>query len=66
MERKLDELLFALMQNMMMAVSGEKLAEDLGVYHSTLFRWIEKLIVAGKEMHGELCTLGRQETYLRR
>jgi biotin operon repressor len=38
MERKLDELLFALMQNMTIAVSGEKLARDLGVSHSTLVR----------------------------
>ena len=29
MDRKLDELLFALMQNMTIAVSGEKLARDL-------------------------------------
>jgi biotin operon repressor len=49
MERKLDELLFALMQNMMIAVSGEKLARDLGVSHSTLVRWIEKLREAGIE-----------------
>jgi hypothetical protein len=28
MERKLDDLLFALMQNMTIAVSGEKLARD--------------------------------------
>src|SRR5436190_365091 len=54
MDRKLDELLFALMQNMMIAVSGEKLAKDLGVSHSTLARWIEKLREAGIEIRGEL------------
>ncbi len=43
MDRKLDELLFALMQNMTIAVSGEKLAEDLNVSHSTISRWVEKL-----------------------
>ena len=47
MDRKLDELLYALMQNMMIAVSGEKLAQDLGVSHSTLVRWVEKLRAAG-------------------
>ena len=47
MDRKLDELLFALMQNMTIAVSGEKLARDLDVSHSTLVRWIEKLRAAG-------------------
>jgi BirA family biotin operon repressor/biotin-[acetyl-CoA-carboxylase] ligase len=56
MDRKLDELLFALMQNMMIAVSGEKLARDLGVSHSTLVRWIEKLREAGIEIRGELFT----------
>ena len=56
MDRKLDELLYALMQNMMIAVSGEKLARDLGVSHSTLARWIEKLREAGIEIRGELFT----------
>jgi BirA family biotin operon repressor/biotin-[acetyl-CoA-carboxylase] ligase len=56
MDRKLDELLFALMQNMTIAVSGEKLARDLEVSHSTLVRWIEKLRAAGVEIRGELFT----------
>src|SRR5687767_9226704 len=56
MDRKLDELLFSLMQNMTIAVSGEKLAQDLGVSHSTLSRWIDKLRAAGIEIRGELFT----------
>jgi BirA family biotin operon repressor/biotin-[acetyl-CoA-carboxylase] ligase len=56
MDRKLDELLYALMQNMMITVSGEKLARDLGVSHSTLVRWIDKLRSAGIEIRGELFT----------
>jgi BirA family transcriptional regulator, biotin operon repressor / biotin---[acetyl-CoA-carboxylase] ligase len=56
MERKLDELLFALMENMTIAVSGEKLARDLGVSHSTLVRWIDKLRSAKVEIRGELFT----------
>src|SRR4030095_16374754 len=56
MDRKIDELLFALMQNMTIAVSGEKLARDLGVSHSTLARWIEKLREAGVEIRGEIFT----------
>ena len=56
MDRKLDELLFALMQNMTIAVSGEKLARDLAVSHSTLVRWVEKLRAAGVEIRGELFT----------
>jgi BirA family transcriptional regulator, biotin operon repressor / biotin---[acetyl-CoA-carboxylase] ligase len=56
MDRKLDELLFALMQNMTLTVSGEKLAKDLGVSHSTLARWIDKLRGEGIEIRGELFT----------
>src|SRR2546426_7947214 len=56
MDRRLDELLHALMQNMMIAVSGEKLARDLAVSHSTLVRWIDKLREAGIEIRGELFT----------
>jgi BirA family biotin operon repressor/biotin-[acetyl-CoA-carboxylase] ligase len=56
MDRKLDELLYALMQNMMIAVSGEKLARDLGVSHSTIVRWVEKLRDAGMQIRGELFT----------
>src|SRR5262245_37647414 len=56
MDRKLDELLHGLMQNMMITVSGEKLAKDLGVSHSTLVRWVEKLRNAGIEIRGELFT----------
>jgi len=54
MDRKLDELLFSLMENMMVTVSGEKLAKDLHVSHSTLVRWVEKLREAGIEIRGEL------------
>src|SRR5438128_7489413 len=56
MDRKLDELVYALMQNMMIAVSGEKLARDLNVSHSTLARWVDKLRAAGIEIRGELFT----------
>lgn len=56
MDRKLDQLLFELMQNMTITVSGEKLARDLGVPHSTLVRWVDKLREAGIEIRGELFT----------
>ena len=55
-DRKIDQLLFALMQNMTIAVSGEKLAQDLGVSHSALARWIDKLRQARVEIRGELFT----------
>ena len=44
------------MQNMTIAVSGEMLARDLSVSHSTLARWIDKLRAAGAEIRGELFT----------
>ena len=56
MDRKRDELLYALMQNMMITVSGEKFARDLGVSHSTLVRWVDKLRHSGIEIRGELFT----------
>ena len=56
MDRRLDELLYALMQNMTIAISGEKLARDLSVSHSTLVRWVDKLREAGMEIRGELFT----------
>ena len=56
MDRRLDELLYALMQNMTISVSGEKLARDLSVSHSTLVRWVDKLREAGIEIRGELFT----------
>src|SRR5215467_2596154 len=56
MDRRLDELLYALMQNTMIAISGEKLARDLSVSHSTLVRWVDKLREAGIEIRGELFT----------
>src|SRR5437763_15052368 len=61
MDRKLDELLYALMQNTMIAVSGEKLARDLGVSHSTLVRWVDKLRNAGIKIRGELFAAYRLE-----
>ena len=44
------------MQNMTITVSGEKLARDLGVSHSTLVRWVDKLRAAGITIRGELFT----------
>src|SRR5262245_1654347 len=61
MERNLDGLLFQLIENRTIAVSGEKLARDIGVSHSTLVRWVEKLRAAGVDIHGELFTGYRLE-----
>src|SRR4026208_499125 len=56
MDRKIDELLFSLTQNMTISVSGEKLARDLGVSHSTLIGGVEKRRESGVEIRGELFT----------
>jgi BirA family biotin operon repressor/biotin-[acetyl-CoA-carboxylase] ligase len=56
MDRKLDAFLHALMQNMIITVSGEKLARDLNVSHSTVTRWVDKLRHFGIDIHGELFT----------
>ena len=53
LDRDLDEVLFFLMQNMTVPVSGEKLARDLGVSHSRVARWIEKLRGEGIDILGE-------------
>ena len=53
LDRELDEVLFFLMQNMTVSVSGEKLARDLGVSHSKVTRWIEKLRGEGIAILGE-------------
>src|SRR5262245_23587143 len=53
MDRKIDELLFALMQNMTITMSGGKLAKELGVSSSTLLRWIARLRQAGVESRGQ-------------
>ncbi len=53
LDRELDEVLFFLMQNMTVSVSGEKLARDLGVSHSKVARWVEKLRGEGIEILGE-------------
>ncbi len=52
-DRDLDEMLFFLMQNMTVSVSGEKLARDLGVSHSKVARWVERLRGEGIEILGE-------------
>lgn len=53
MDRKLDQLLFFLIENMTVVVSGEKMARDLDVSHSTVVRWVEKLRAERVEIKGE-------------
>ena len=52
-DERLDEILYFLMQNMTIPVSGEKLARDIGVPHSRVIRWVDKLRSEGVEILGE-------------
>lgn len=50
--RKIDKLLNLMVDHAMMAVSGEKIAKELGVTRSSVFHWIEKLRTLGCEIEG--------------
>jgi BirA family biotin operon repressor/biotin-[acetyl-CoA-carboxylase] ligase len=49
----MDRVLLSLAENMTVAVSGEKLAEDLGCSHSKVLRLVDRLREAGVEIVGE-------------
>jgi len=55
-DQSMDEVLHFLMQNMTVSVSGEKLARDLGVSHSRVVRWVERLRSEGIDILGEAFT----------
>ena len=55
-DQSLDEVLHFLMQNMTVSVSGEKLARDLGVPHSRVVRWVDRLRSEGIDILGEAFT----------
>ena len=52
-DRNLDSILYSMIGNMTVPVSGEKLARDLGISHSRLARLIDRLRVEGVEILGE-------------
>ncbi len=52
-DRHLDQVLLFLTRNRTVPVSGEKLARDLGVSHSRMFRMIDRLRGMGVEIQGE-------------
>ncbi len=55
-DQSLDAVLHFLMQNMTVSVSGEKLARDLGVPHSRVVRWVDRLRAEGIDILGEAFT----------
>jgi len=52
-DRQMDQILASLSANMTLAVSGEKLAQELGISHSRVLRLVERLRSAGVEIQGE-------------
>lgn len=55
-DRKILELLQLLSANPMIVLSGTRLAKQIGVSHTTVWRWIEKLRALGVEVKGHART----------
>src|ERR1700683_1398266 len=51
-DRRIDALLALLSGNAMIVISGAKIAREIGVTRSTVWRWIEKLRALGVRVKG--------------
>ncbi|MBZ5699857.1 MAG: biotin--[acetyl-CoA-carboxylase] ligase [Acidobacteriia bacterium] len=51
-DRRIDRLLALLADNAMIVISGAKIAREIGVTRSTVWRWIEKLRALGVKVKG--------------
>src|SRR5258705_597248 len=51
-DRRIDALLAVLADNPMIVISGAKIAREIGVTRSTVWRWIEKLRALGVRVKG--------------
>jgi BirA family transcriptional regulator, biotin operon repressor / biotin---[acetyl-CoA-carboxylase] ligase len=51
-DRRIDALLALLSDNAMIVISGSKIAREIGVTRSTVWRWIEKLRALGVRVKG--------------
>src|SRR5258707_9262368 len=51
-DRRIDALLALLSDNAMIVISGPKIASEIGVTRSTVWRWIEKLRALGVRVKG--------------
>ena len=51
-DRRIDALLALLSDNSMIVISGPKIAREIGVTRSTVWRWIEKLRALGVRVKG--------------
>jgi BirA family biotin operon repressor/biotin-[acetyl-CoA-carboxylase] ligase len=52
-DRRIDSLLALLADNAMIVISGEKIAGELGVSRSTVWRWIERMRALGVRVKGQ-------------
>ena len=55
-DRRIDALLALLADNSLIAISGEKIAAEIGVTRGTVWRWIEKLRSLGVKVKGHAGT----------
>src|SRR5580658_1838504 len=51
-DRRIDALLALLSDNAMIVISGSKIAREIGVTRTTVWRWIEKLRSLGVRVKG--------------
>src|ERR1700675_4231471 len=51
-DRRIDALLALLSDNAMIVISGAKIARQIGVTRSTVWRWIERLRALGVRVKG--------------
>ena len=51
-DHRIDRLLALLADNAMIVISGAKIAREIGVTRSTVWRWIEKLRALGVKVKG--------------
>ncbi len=51
-DRRIDALLALLAENSLMVISGAKIAREIGVTRSTVWRWVEKLRSLGVKVKG--------------
>ena len=55
-DRRIDALLTLLTDNAMIVISGAKMAREIGVTRSTVWRWVEKLRALGVKVKGHART----------
>jgi BirA family biotin operon repressor/biotin-[acetyl-CoA-carboxylase] ligase len=55
-DRRIDALLTLLADNSMIVISGAKIAREIGVHRSTVWRWVEKLRSLGVDVKGHART----------